>query len=201
MQDFYWQTTFGQLPEGQKVLLNSGHSNCTSWWNWYLFLYSTAIHYKEIKHFIYMKWDLQISLFHTVQQHVDQIFIVSRQVGRKKNKTKKIINQTLLKELHKSRLQVPHHKVSEHSAANTTPIGRTGKRRRKESKCRGERLPLQEKKLITTILGHSLFVYLRLAQQFRLINVHLVLNSTNQWWGRFNLPQSLGILFFLPLNP
>lgn len=89
MQDFYWQTTFGQLPEGQKVLLNSGHSNCTSWWNWYLFLYSTAIHYKEIKHFIHMKWDLQISLFHTVQQHVDQIFIVSRQVGRKKNKTKK----------------------------------------------------------------------------------------------------------------
>ena len=37
-----------------------------------------------------------------------------------------------LKELYKNRLKVPHQKVSEHNAANTAPIGRTGKRRRKE---------------------------------------------------------------------
>lgn len=88
MQDFYWQTAFGQLPEGQKVILNSDHSNCTSWWIWYLLLYSTPKQHKEIKHFVHVKGDLQISLLHTVQQHVDQILIVSRHTGRKKEQKK-----------------------------------------------------------------------------------------------------------------
>lgn len=86
----------------------------------------------------------------------------------------------LLKELYKNRLKVPHQKVSEHNAANSTNWqDREEKEKGRKFKRRGERLPLQETKHIMTILGHSQFVYLRLVQQFWIItfNVQLVLDS------------------------
>lgn len=81
------------------------------------------------KFLIDRKGDLQISLFHAVQQHVDQIFIVSE--GKRGNH-----QPNTVRELFQNRIKVPQRKVGEGKAANAAQTGGAGKRRRKEGNVR-----------------------------------------------------------------